>query len=464
MPQLDPSSWSVASFPLFGDTPQNKRSLVLGDITPSTLNITTKENSEKLFTLAPIKFEPDNDDLLAGMDTLTTNAAAEWEMAEEEEYDVFQFLNDDCRPDPAIGNRNRHLDGYHPNRFVSVKLLMSSESARRLSKFCVSLEESVVIGKPTRFPVCLVTLNTSELYGALHPQNSLYNSLRADHKYRFQPVFAVPREEFMFPGEEFILKTSLIEDLDTTVLFNAPVPGAFEETVGISGSLNHVARLIRFFFIRSRSTILQLVVGTRNLVDRVDRLSLCRSLRAGVDMSHTVLPGSSDAVITIPMSVSSLSDGTRWSVEPRLDALAKLCYLNLYNGTDTFGSNSYEPTGAEIEYGGMWTQHVYNYDNVENMEADSGSTEGDSDDDSNPPEFEADDYALFHTDIVLPFFNHKTRETHEGFKRLSQQYGVSHSAVAVKQGLVVGTKVRLSGSKESVERLVSTVRDSVLKR
>lgn len=444
--------WSVASFPVFGDTELSRSTTFstktpLQEIADATLNV----------QMSPPPPKPDN---------VTVSPAVIGE-----DYDMFQFLHEEYQPEAGALDLDAHLWGYKCDLPASVRLLMSSESTRRLSKFCISLEGNLEITEPTVFPVCLISVNSNELYGSVHPRMALRKNLLADHKHRFQPVFAIPREEFMFPGEEFLRSSKLAEDLEyATVTLNPHEHGALESVIGISGSLNHISRIIRFFCVRSRSSVLQLLVGNLSHKDKTDRAAVCCSIRPGVEIGKGLLPGSNESVVSIPVTIGTNGNGHRWSVEPRLDALAKLCFLNNSQAVDDFSSH-YAPVIPIVEYGGLWTQPVFCYDYPDAMATESEG-DGDGEDDGVPvagaemgselfiPDsvFKRD---VYQTDIVLPPFNQKTQHIHGEMRRLSDKLGISTRTSNVNAGLVRGTRVDLAGDKDKVQKLVETVRDIV---
>lgn len=444
--------WSVASFPVFGDTELPRATAFtnktpLQEISDASLNVQT----------SPPSVKPDD----------VTNAPA----VKGEEYDMFQFLHEEYQPEVGALDLDAHLWGYRSDLSASVRILMSSESARRLSKFCISLEDNLEITEPTAFPVCLISVNSNELHGSVHPREALRKNLLADHKYRFQPVFAIPREEFMFPGEEFLRSSKLAEDLDyATVTLSPHEHGALESVIGINGSLNHISRIIRFFCVRSRSSVLQLLVGNLSHNVKTDRAAVCCSIRPGVEIGKGLLPGSNESVVSIPVTIGTNGNGHRWSVEPRLDALAKLCYLNNSQAANDFSSH-YEPTMPIVEYGGLWTQPVFSYDYPDAMATESegdDEVEGDgvpvAGSEMGGELFTPDsvlERGIYQTDIVLPRFNQKTQHIHGEVKRLSEKLGITTRTSNVNAGLISGTRVDLAGDKEKVQKLVETVRDIV---
>lgn len=435
-----PMPWSVASFPVFGDADQPR-------VTAFSTKTPLQEVSDTSLNRTPTNVKPQDVWVTPGV--------------KGDEFDMFQFLHDEYQPDVGAVDLDGHLWGYKSDLTASVRLLMSSEAARRLSKFCISLEDNVEITGPTSFPICLISVHSSELYGADHPREVLRKNLLADQKYRFQPVFAIPREEFMFPGEEFLKGSKLAEDLDDTIITLNPYEhGAMESVIGISGTLNHISRVIRFFSVRSRSSVVQLLIGNLSHSDREDRAAICRSLRPGVEIGKGFLPGSSESVVSIPVTVGAHGDGQRWSVEPRLDALAKLCYLNNCQAVNEFCSE-YEPVMPIVEYGGLWTQPVFCYDYPDVMATESEGEEYGSEEGEELFAPEATLEGIYQTDIVLPRLNPKTQQIHGEVKRLSEKFGITTRTSNVNSGLVSGTRVDLAGDKDKVQKLVESVRNIV---
>lgn len=440
-------SWSVASFPVFGDT-ELPRAAAFTSKTP------LQEISDASLNVQALSPHVKPEDVLA-----TPGVKGEC-------YDIFQFLHEEYQPEAGALNLDQHLWGYRSDLSASVRLLMSSDSARRLSKFCISLEGDVEISGPTTFPICLISVDSNGVYGGVHPREALRKNLLADHKYRFQPVFAIPREEFMFPGEEFLRSSKIAEDLEyTTIILNPYEHGALESVISISGSLNHISRIIRFFCVRSRTSVLQLLIGNLTHNERTDRAAVCCSIRPGVEIGKWSLPGSNESVVSIPITIGSSGDGNRWSIEPRLDAIAKLCYLNNNPPVEDFNSQ-YEPVMPIVEYGGLWTKPVFCYDYPDAM-----TTESEGDGEEEQPitgseigsEFFTPDSVLersvYQTDIVLPRFNQKTQLIHGEVKRLSEKLGITTRTSNVNSGLITGTRVDLAGDRDKVQKLVDTVRD-----